>query len=475
MQLISKGILENVIGELVRRTDSEEYKLEQKTYIFSRSNFKYKPLKKKENSINGLIVTPSHPDAFQTLLNLPDNRLRWFPASQVFPPGYPLPFNEPVPVLIWGEGYEDGSKPFVERREDGTVVFYADIIASSFFMLSRWEETVNTTRDLHGRFPATASVAYKHGFLDRPIVDEYVLILQAWIKEIFPDWKYETPKFSVKLSHDIDSVQRYANFYRMSRVFAGDLLKRRNWKMALNTAKDSIRAIKDPGQDPHIQGIDLLADLSEQYGFQSAFYFMSAQKSDKDGGYDLSSPIVKSRIEDLQRRGHEIGFHSGYYTYDNYERFAQEKTRIEKILGNGKIGGRQHYLRFRAPDTWRIWEQNGMEYDSTLSYADHEGFRCGTCHPFHPWDLEKNRPMDILEIPLIVMDGTLRQYRKLTPQEGEERILTLAQRCKNVNGVFTLLWHNTSLFGDWKEWGDMYQRVLPKLAKLRDEGNPCAS
>jgi len=83
--------------------------------------------------------------------------------------------------------------------------------------------------------------------------------------------------------------------------------------------------------------------------------------------------------------------------------------------------------------------------------------------------------MDILEIPLIVMDGTLRQYRKLTPQEGEERILTLAQRCKNVNGVFTLLWHNTSLFGDWKEWGDMYQRVLPKLAKLRDEGNPCAS
>ena len=49
-----------------------------------------------------------------------------------------------------------------------------DILAASFFMLTRWEEYVNRTRDNHNRFQATASLAYKQGFLDRPIVNEYI-------------------------------------------------------------------------------------------------------------------------------------------------------------------------------------------------------------------------------------------------------------------------------------------------------------
>ncbi|MGI6455407.1 MAG: hypothetical protein ACOX5R_07245 [bacterium] len=86
--------------------------------------------------------------------------------------------------------------------------------------------------------------------------------------------------------------------------------------------------------------------------------------------------------------------------------------------------------------------------------------------PFKPFDIEQNRELDIVEIPLIVMEGTLRNYRNLTPEEGEERILTLAKRCKQVNGTFTLLWHNTSLQGDWKPWAEMYRRVLPQLAEM---------
>lgn len=49
-----------------------------------------------------------------------------------------------------------------------------DIFAASFFMLTRWEEYVNKARDSHNRFPATESLAYKQGFLDRPIVNEYL-------------------------------------------------------------------------------------------------------------------------------------------------------------------------------------------------------------------------------------------------------------------------------------------------------------
>ena len=117
-----------------------------------------------------------------------------------------------------------------------------------------------------------------------------------------------------------------------------------------------------------------------------------------------------------------------------------------------------------------IWidqpRQVGLAYDSTMTYADHEGFRCGTCHPFHPFDTAQDRELDLWEVPLVVMDGTLCNYRDLTTEQGAARILELARRCKQVEGTFTLLWHNSSITGSWEEWFDMYARVLKRISQM---------
>ena len=90
----------------------------------------------------GIIVSPAARQSWNELLALPPNRLDWLPAHRVMPPDTCLPVETSIPVLFWGQGYEDGSRPLAERREDGTVVFYADILATAFFMLSRFEETI---------------------------------------------------------------------------------------------------------------------------------------------------------------------------------------------------------------------------------------------------------------------------------------------------------------------------------------------
>jgi len=41
-------------------------------------------------------------------------------------------------------------------------------------MLTRYEEVVKSVKDEHERFPARASLAYREGFLMRPIVNEYL-------------------------------------------------------------------------------------------------------------------------------------------------------------------------------------------------------------------------------------------------------------------------------------------------------------
>ncbi len=405
----------------------------------------------------GIYIVPAPAGSWRKLVTLPSGRMQWLSANQAMPPGKALPLETPVPALLWGEGYEDGNKPFAARHDSETVVFYVDLLSSALFMLTRWEESMSHARDQHDRFPAVNSVAFRQSFLDRPLIDEYALILQAWIKALLPEWTPQPLSFSVKLSHDIDFV--CATSWRR---LGGDLFKRRS----LSLARKSLSSMLVPEKDPYVRGCYELADLSETHDFQSAFYFMAAKQNRFDIGYDPQGRRVQRLIKDLRKRGHEIGFHPGYTTPEGAAHFMAEKRRMDTALGETCYGGRQHYLRFAAPQTWRLWEAAGLAYDSTLGYADHEGFRCGTCQPFHPFDIEQDRQLDLLEIPLLVMDSTLKNYRKLSPQQARNQILAIAKRCRQVNGLFTLLWHNTSLRGEWGPYAAIYRQVLPVLAKM---------
>jgi hypothetical protein len=345
-------------------------------------------------------------------------------------------------------------------------MFRIDIVAATLFMLSRWEETIVPTRDEHGRFPAEASVGYKQGFLDHPVVDEYALILREWLKVLLPGWEPEERSFSVKLSHDIDNIRRFRSAYAAARTLGKDLLEQHSLRRAYSTARDALAQTVAPARTDYVRGVYYLAGISRQFGFgNDAFYFMVHGRAPRGDGYDLASPVTQKIIEDLRERGFEIGLHASYDTFQEPTLLAEEKARLDAFLGDTCYGGRQHFLRFQAPDTWRHWEQVGLTYDSTMTYADREGFRCGTCHPFRPFDIEQNREMELLEVPLIVMDGTLRDYRRLTPEEGEARILELAQRCQQVEGEFTLLWHNSSVTGEWQPWASKYQSVLKSLSR----------
>lgn len=81
---------------------------------------------------------------------------------------------------------------------------------------------------------------------------------------------------------------------------------------------------------------------------------------------------MRKCIDELARRGHEIGFRPSYQASFDAEVWQQEFARFRAATNGIPIaGGRQHFLRFRAPDTWRLWEQAGLAYDSTVSYADY--------------------------------------------------------------------------------------------------------
>ena len=62
-----------------------------------------------------------------------------------------------------------------------------DIFASTFYLISRYEEFLPYIKDSIGSFKYSNSIAYKNGFLEKPIVDLWAIKLLEKINEFFPD------------------------------------------------------------------------------------------------------------------------------------------------------------------------------------------------------------------------------------------------------------------------------------------------
>lgn len=123
-------------------------------------------------------------------------------------------------------------------------------------------------------------------------------------------------------------------------------------------------------------------------------------------------------------------------------------------------------LKIENPRYLGNFRKSKMKYNITLSFAEHEGFRCGICFPYKPFDILENRVLNIWELPLIIMDGSLFNYQNLTPEEGFQRIRDMINSVRKYQGVFILLWHNSSL-DDLKlpRWIRVYEETMEYLEK----------
>jgi hypothetical protein len=61
------------------------------------------------------------------------------------------------------------------------------------------------------------------------------------------------------------------------------------------------------------------------------------------------------------------------------------------------------------------------------------------CHPFYPHNLETDRPIDIMEIPLNLADMALFGMRTEQAWEGVRALVDVVEENR---GVLTVLWHN---------------------------------
>lgn len=373
----------------------------------------------------------------------------WNPSAE----GYAGPIDDAIPA----PSNIELPNPLITYGQNCATVHY-DILGLTYWMLSRLEEVGRTDLDEHSRFPAISSHAYKQGYLERPIVDEWLAILGQVMQKVWPQLELKKHHFSMKVSHDVDHPTRYgfAKPKTLLRAMGGDVLKRKQYANAMRAPwiRLATRRKLHP-KDPY-NTFDWIMDQSERHGLTSAFYFMCGRTDPvKDCDYEIEHPAMRELLKRIHARGHEIGLHPSYGSYQKPEIIVQEAQRLKAVCSSEGIeqaqwGGRMHYLRWEQPTTIHGWEMAGMDYDSTLGYADRPGFRCGTCFEYPAFDPVAQKTLHLRIRPLIVMECSVMAEKYLglsTSEDVVKKISHLKDCCKTVNGCFTLLWHNSYFNG----------------------------
>ncbi len=369
----------------------------------------------------------------------------------------------PIPVL-----FGVGAGPLVEETEGG-LRLKLDVFGSVFHMLTRYEELVVRARDEHGRFPLQSSLAHAAGFAERAIVNEYVDLLQAIMTRLWPRLPRAPRRPRVLVTHDVDnpySVRRRTPRQNL-RMITADILKRGDPGLAARRLRAVLGREQDlPHRDPAFT-FDFIMRTGDRYGVQSSFFFLAEPGGRKAANYSLQEPWVRSLLRSISDRGHLLGLHASYDAY-----LSQEATRREfealvaaadaAGVSQAAWGGRQHWLRWENPVTWRNWEHAGLDYDATVGFEEQPGFRCGVCEPFPVFDLQARRRLRLVERPLHFMDSTCFD-RGVSAPAAAERALSVHRTCKRHGGEFVLLWHNDSLASRYRRAS--YADVLRQIAQ----------
>lgn len=352
-----------------------------------------------------------------------------------------------LPVL-YGERLANGGFLLCDQNR---IACGVDVFGSALFMLTRYEELVRSERDSYDRFTAEMSLAGRQGFLERPIVNEYVELLWWLLKQQWPRLERRKRQYRCLLSCDVDNFAILgASPWRALRTIAGRFIRAKNFQRGANAAKQFFRGWQGmAGCDP-LDNFDFMMEQAETHGLRFSFNLIAGHTDKtKDGIYSVRRRGIQRLMRRIHVRGHELGFHGSFHTHRYPERIRREFGQLHAAAATAGVeqnswGGRQHYLRWHAPTTWQAYADAGLRYDSTVGFADRAGFRSGTCYEHTVFNLKARRSLPITERPLVAMERTLMapEYMALSPAAAVEKVGRLADRCRHFNGDFTLLWHN---------------------------------
>lgn len=336
-------------------------------------------------------------------------------------------------------------------------LFPFDVFSAVFFMASRYEEYLPHKRDIHDRFEATESLAFKEGFLNQAVVHWWCEFLWEELQARFPDIQREKRKFKFITTIDVDNAFAYKQ-KGFVRSFAG--VVKNIIQLNFKQLKERLLVLMSKKQDPYDTFNDQFKWI-KQYNLEVIYFILLGDYGYNDKNVPFTSLQLQSLIKSLQDYA-KVGIHPSYGSNNHLKQLQKEVDRLSFIIHQEVKYSRQHYLKLKFPSTYRNLIELDILHDYTMGYACRYGFRAGICVPYYFYDLDLEQITKLQIHPFAIMEGTLMDYMRVDTDEALEYFYQMIDEVKAVNGEFISLWHNHVLqkTGEWKPWREIFEKMI---------------
>lgn len=331
-----------------------------------------------------------------------------------------------------------------------------DIFAASFFLITRYEEYLETERDKYGRYKSSSSLAFKNGFLNRPIIDLWAREMAKNFLKKFPSLVFRRNEYKSLLTIDTDQPFAYLG-KNIFKSIGGIFREKKGIHASLG---DQYRIMTKEEKDP-FDVFDWVIEKIENNGLDTRFFFPVGDHSEYDHNPSWRNEEYRNLITRIADR-YQTGLHPTFVAGGKGSLVNTEVSRLRSILGKEIKISRFHYIRIFMPDSYKSLIKAGISEDYSMGYPDETGFRAGIARPFYFYDLTDDIQTTLEIFPFQVMDGTLYDYKKLDPESSKDVILQLINETRRVGGLFASIWHNTSILDtdDCKRWREVFEFMI---------------
>ncbi len=333
--------------------------------------------------------------------------------------------------------------------------------ATIFFFLSRYEEYWDFPEDVHGRFTQKMSLSKDAECTHLPIVDMWV----EWIRlQLNGEFRLAIPKpkASFLSTFDIDHVRafKWKGIPRSIGAMGKDIIDG-NWKILFKRLSVWIGKEKDP-----YDVFDYLDRIHKGQNVNLLYFWLLGKYNEFDKNPNPRNTYFQKEIK-RQSESHRVGIHPSYLSFLDDDSVSDEINILSRITGKSIFRSRFHFLRYRLPDSYQQLIRLGVEEDYSMGYPDGLGFRAGTSQPFLWYDLSKEETTTLSVHPFQIMDVTLKNYMRLSPNDALGISQEIIHQVEQYGGTFTILWHNSSFEEtEWGEWIYVFEKLLEKGANL---------
>ncbi len=352
------------------------------------------------------------------------------------------------------------------KRHLNTPIFFSvsksilpfDPFAASFYLVSRYEEYLPHISDQHNRFMATESLAYKNDFLEIPVVN----IWAGWVKELilkqFPNTVFKARKYNFVSTVDVDNLFAYKGkgLFRTSGALVKDLAG-----FQFKRIKERTSSILGYKRDPY-DTFEAQMAMNDEHNIDSIYFMLFAEFAQYDRNISMYSPRMQVAVRGMNDYT-TIGIHPSYRSNESDKIVETEIRQLEETLRSRVTKSRQHFLKMTFPDTFKKLVEFGVTDEYSMGYASESGFRASIATPYTFYDLEMEVPIPLKMHPFMVMDVTFIDYKVVDKQQTLDKIESLVDQVKAVNGQFISVFHNrifSETEPEWKGWKKIYRQML---------------